>query len=78
MVIFCGASFSLMAEALGTGGDEHPWNAPVMSYSGGFDQFYWGFVLCASIPKCKESPVLPGLILVGARGFEPPTPSLPD
>jgi hypothetical protein len=25
-----------------------------------------------------KSPVLPGLLMVGARGFEPPTPSLPD
>jgi hypothetical protein len=29
-------------------------------------------------PQNAKSPAIAGLLLVGARGFEPPTPSLPD
>src|ERR1700722_18058887 len=49
-----------------------------LSHSGDFGWFCWGFVLSAATARIAKSPVLPGLLLVGARGFEPPTPSLPD
>src|ERR1700704_460293 len=44
------------------------------SHSAGFR---W-FVGLLFFRHCKKSPAYAGLILVGARGFEPPTPSLPD
>src|ERR1700733_9153101 len=36
------------------------------------------FVAVAEKPQNTKSPVNTGLFMVGARGFEPPTPSLPD
>jgi len=48
-----------------------------LPHSGGFSWFCWAFVLLAPEPESTKNPGLPGLLMVGARGFEPPTPSLP-
>src|SRR5260370_36918701 len=63
---------------------ERPRNTPVVTpvVSVALRWISGGFVgICSfgfSSPKMQKSPAFAGLFLVGARGFEPPTPSLPD
>ena len=49
-----------------------------LSHSGDFGWFCRAFVLLELKVLKYKNPVLRGFFMVGARGFEPPTPSLPD